>query len=600
MEPKESYRVELTQQEEKRKVLGRIRNRLGWTRLVVFLVMIAVAYPVFQQQGPWGMVPLAVGIAVLLFLVSRDVNNSEAIRHTELLIQLHREELDILDHQFRSRPDGAALEPTLHPYSNDLDLFGPSSLFQYINRSASEQGQKKLSDELLQAPSSELVASRQEAIRELAPLVEWRLKGQAISRQTKLTFKTQERAGTWIMEKEKYFLQPFWKVLVPVYSIITLVSAVAALIGWIPAGTFTTLFGLYLFTSLVLSRNTIKPYILLSGIVKEISVLQQLVEWMEERTFQSELLKETIAGMQPEGEKAGRQIKELKTILDRFDQRLNLAGLLFFNSFLLWDVRQMMALNAWRNRNRELLANWFAAVAEMEVLQSLSTLHFNHPQWCFPEQSFTFFIGRKRRRTSLLNEKARVNNDFQIRGQGLIALITGSNMAGKSTFLRSLGVNLVLAQMGSVVCATKFIFSPVQLMSSMRIADDLSENTSTFYAELKKLKTIIEAVNRQEKVFILLDEILSGTNSLDRHTGSAALIAQLIRKNAVAVLATHDVELAALENNYPSAIENYHFDVQVEGEELYFDYKLKNGVCTNLNASILMKKIGIEMEGGNV
>jgi DNA mismatch repair ATPase MutS len=187
-----------------------------------------------------------------------------------------------------------------------------------------------------------------------------------------------------------------------------------------------------------------------------------------------------------------------------------------------------------------------------------------------------------------------------MKGQGLIALITGSNMAGKSTFLRSLGINLVLAQMGSVVCATKFIFSPVQLMSSMRIADDLSENTSTFYAELKKLKTIIEAVNRQEKVFILLDEILRGTNSLDRHTGSAALIAQLIRKNAVAVLATHDVELAALKNKYPSAIENYHFDVQVEGEELYFDYRLKNGVCTNLNASILMKKIGIEMEGGNV
>jgi DNA mismatch repair ATPase MutS len=149
--------------------------------------------------------------------------------------------------------------------------------------------------------------------------------------------------------------------------------------------------------------------------------------------------------------------------------------------------------------------------------------------------------------------------------------------------------------MGATACALELQLSPVKLMSSMRIADNLAENTSTFYAELKKLKSIIEAVNRHEKIFILLDEILRGTNSLDRHTGSEALIRQLIHQNAVAVIATHDVELADLQKQFPDALENYHFDVQVEGEELYFDYKLKHGVCTSLNASILMKKIGIEM-----
>lgn len=184
---------------------------------------------------------------------------------------------------------------------------------------------------------------------------------------------------------------------------------------------------------------------------------------------------------------------------------------------------------------------------------------------------------------------------FDLQGKPKIGLITGSNMAGKSTFLRSLGVNMVLAQMGAPVCVKNFLLSPARLMSSMRIADNLAENTSTFYAELKKLKTIIEAVDRHEPVFILLDEILRGTNSFDRHKGSEALIAQLIRQKAVAVIATHDVALAKLETHYPEAIENYHFDVQVEGEELYFDYKLKQGVCTSLNASILMKKIGIEL-----
>jgi DNA mismatch repair ATPase MutS len=257
----------------------------------------------------------------------------------------------------------------------------------------------------------------------------------------------------------------------------------------------------------------------------------------------------------------------------------------------------MLALNRWRERNKNLLAHWFELVAEMEVLNSLATLKFNHPDWCIPQILPTHFhlqgeaIGHP-----LINKQSRVRNDFNLNGIPEIALITGSNMAGKSTFLRSLGVGFLMAQMGAVVCAKSFSFSPVKIMSSMRIADNLSENTSTFYAELKKLKTIIEAVNRNEKIFILLDEILRGTNSLDRHSGSAALISQLVKENAVAVIATHDVELATLKNKFSESIHNYHFDVQVEGEELYFDYKLKEGICRSLNASILMKKIGIRLD----
>jgi DNA mismatch repair ATPase MutS len=174
-------------------------------------------------------------------------------------------------------------------------------------------------------------------------------------------------------------------------------------------------------------------------------------------------------------------------------------------------------------------------------------------------------------------------------------LVTGSNMAGKSTYLRSVGINSVLTMAGSVVCAKSFTLSPVQLVTSMRIADNLEENTSTFYAELKKLKTVIEKVNNKEKIFILLDEILRGTNSLDRHTGAVALTKQLIRDQAAGIIATHDVELAKLKETYSANILNYHFDVQVTNDELYFDYKLKNGICTSLNASLLMKKIGIEL-----
>ena len=284
--------------------------------------------------------------------------------------------------------------------------------------------------------------------------------------------------------------------------------------------------------------------------------------------------------------------------MNRFDARLNVFAFFFLNSFLLWDLRQLLALNKWKQTHKESVTHWFAAISQMEVLCSLASLAFNQPHWCFPEIAEDHFtlIGKDFGHPLIMPAK-RIDNTFSSMGTAKVALITGSNMGGKSTFLRSIGVNAVLAMMGSPVCAASFTISPVKLMSSMRIADNLAENTSTFYAELKKLKQIIEAVDQKEKVFILLDEIFRGTNSLDRHTGSIALIKQLIRQNAVAVIATHDVELTRLKDEYTQSISNYHFNVQVDkNDELFFDFKLKSGICQSMNATILMRKIGIDME----
>jgi hypothetical protein len=342
-------------------------------------------------------------------------------------------------------------------------------------------------------------------------LLEWRQQLQAYALQTTITSNTEKKATQWINQDEKHFAHSAWMVIVWIYSTLTLASVVAVIIGWLPLSTFSSMFGLYLLISLFLSRNTIKPYIHLSGIVKEVSTLHQLVKWIEDQNFQSPLLKRLQTNAQHNNVKAATEIKELKIILDRFDLRLNIAGLLFFNPLLLWDVRQMIALNRWRKRNRNYLAYWFSTIAETEVLSSLATIHFNHPQWSFPQFTDDHFtlkgteIGHP-----LIPAQNRVDNSFTLLGTGKIGLITGSNMAGKSTFLRSLGVNIVLGQAGSPVCAKQFHLSAIHLMSSMRIADNLAENTSTFYAELKKLKTIIEAVNRHERVFILLDEILRG------------------------------------------------------------------------------------------
>jgi DNA mismatch repair ATPase MutS len=235
-------------------------------------------------------------------------------------------------------------------------------------------------------------------------------------------------------------------------------------------------------------------------------------------------------------------------------------------------------------------------MAEIEVLSSMANLAYNNPGWAMPAIVDEYFILKaKNAGHPLIPEKRRITNTFEINEAGQVLLVTGSNMAGKSTFLRTCGINSVLAFSGAPVCADAFSISLVQVLSSMRISDSLEDNTSSFYAELKRLSLIIREAEHTQRVLLLLDEILRGTNSNDRYLGSQALIRQLISYGSVSIVATHDLRLADLAKELPGKITNCHFDVKIEGEELYFDYKLTPGICTSMNASILMKKMGIRM-----
>ena len=590
-------------EEEKKKheeELGKLKKKqtlLGWVRLGIIIFAAIVAFYLFNHSLLWGWIAVVTGIGFFLAIVSVDIDNNKKIARFKLLIQINQEEIDSLNGVFENKYSGLDLLPPLHDYAYDLDVFGKSSLYQLINRGNTEQGRARLADNFLNALPVEQIQERHEAIKELAPQYAWRQQLQAFSLQAPVTKLTQQRTEEWLGEDEKHFSSNKWKIIVWVYSFISIATGVAAAIGYLSSAIFLLLFVVYFFISGSLSKRAIPSHHYLDKIVKEIDTISQLIYWIEEKKFAAVLLNRLQTSVQINNEKAHIQIKELKNILNRFDLRERSPIIFIFaNSFLLWDVWQMMSLNAWKRKNKQKLSLWYQLIAEFEVLNSLSTVHFNYPEWAIPNfEKEHFTLEAENLGHPLIHPAQRVNSDFRLKGQAKIALITGSNMAGKSTFLRSLGVNIILAQAGSPICASLFILSPNKLMSSMRIADNLAENTSTFYAELKKLKTIIEAVNRNEPVFILLDEILRGTNSLDKHTGSEALIRQMIKQKAVAVLATHDVELGTLENEFPNSINNYHFDVQVEGEELYFDYKLKHGVCTSLNASILMKKIGIEV-----
>jgi hypothetical protein len=595
--PEQFYQQRIAELQLKLKQLYKKRTLIGWLRLLAILITIAATYYTWHVDILIIIAIIVAGISFYFFIVAKDTDNKEEIENLETLKKINERELQYSSGNYDDNYDGKNLEPEHHNYAGDLDLFGKNSLYQYINRCNAEKAKQLLAKRLLHPLNKTGISEQQQAIKELSGKILWRQQLQAYGLKNEITLSTEERVLNWLQSEEKHFDHPFFNVLLYLFPVVTLSVLYLVVADYINTGVFTLLLVVFLSIAGSFSKKITPVYELLSKIVSEVDVLYRQLNWFESESFEADYLKKLQQQIK-EGPSvtASKDILHLKNILNRFDARLNVVAFVVLNTLFLWDMWQYKALKKWKQKNKSIVPNWFETIASLEVINTFSTLSFNHPRWCFPniaDEHFTLSgeeIGHP-----LIPEKQRVNNSFTINGIAKVDLITGSNMAGKSTFLRSIGVNMILAYAGGSVCAKSFTVSISSLMSSMRIADNLAENTSTFYAELKKLKSIIDAVNNNEKAFIMLDEILRGTNSFDRHTGSSALIKQLIKKNAVALIATHDVELAKLENDFPFNISNYHFDVQVSGEELFFDYKLKIGICTSLNASLLMKKIGIEL-----
>ncbi|MBK8086777.1 MAG: hypothetical protein IPK31_01690 [Chitinophagaceae bacterium] len=572
------------------------RQLLGWLRLLILAATVLIIWFLRSYGLPVSAVLFFIGLGFFLFTVKKDLANKAAINHHKRLISINEQELLYLQHKFIHQKDGSEFYKDEHPYAGDLDIFGRASVYQYINRTNSQQGNQRLADWLSEPAIAETILARQKAVQELCTKSNWRHELQAHGMSSAITITTEKKMEDWLKEDNQFIHKEIWHVIrytVPVAALTTLTCFLFDVISY---QLFLQAALVFTIIAFAITRIIIPLYRKLNKITEEMETLSNSIACIEQADFKDPLLLELKQQFHTGKQKASLQIFQLKQIFNRFDYRLNPVVFIPLNIFLLWDLQQMLQLENWKQKNNQQIGKWFYALAELEALSSLGTLAFNHPHWCFPELKndepvFTATgFGHP-----LIEEQKSVVNDFSTIGKEQINLITGSNMAGKSTFLRSIGVNMVLAAMGAPVCANTLTFSPLKIMSSMRIKDNLEESTSTFYAELKKLKQIIDAVNKNEPVFILLDEILRGTNSHDRHTGSRALIKQLLHHKATGILATHDLELANLEKEFPTGIHNYHFDVQVNADELYFDYKLKRGICQSMNASILMKKIGIEL-----
>ncbi|VAW28652.1 MutS-related protein, family 1, partial [hydrothermal vent metagenome] len=314
----------------------------------------------------------------------------------------------------------------------------------------------------------------------------------------------------------------------------------------------------------------------------------------EEKAFGSKIMKEAVRTLVEGEASAFKAVRQLSGISKAFDYRLNMFAGFFLNIFFMWDILQSLRLEIWKNQYGDRLSLWFEALAQVDELCSLAGFAFQHPEAVFPKVvPKDFRVQGKNLKHPFIDPAVCVGNPVNIDSWSRFHIITGANMAGKSTYLRTIGINYVLAMTGAPVLADSFVFTPVQLFTGIKTSDSLQDGESYFFAELKRLKEIIVRLENGEKLFIILDEILRGTNSKDKQKGSKSLLRQFVRLGASGLIATHDLALGDLAADFPENVINKRFEVEIEHDQLQFDYLLKEGVAQNLNATFLMKKMGI-------
>lgn len=573
-------------------------GKLPFIRLATLLITGAVFFLLFKlDQTTIAWISLVVGLAVFGKTVQRDIAVNKQIKHLETLLLINQQEVSALGGNYSPFDGGDEFIDKTHRYTHDFDIFGGSSLFKMVNRTTSEPGKNILAHWLAFPTDKQTILKRQQAVKELSEKIDWR-------HELRTTGLLHEESGNsaksileWLGEENLFVHKTVLWVACAVLPPLTLFACVAAFF-FLPDGVAYALLAMQAAFLWKHKENISRVYFKTSRQVGLLRSYSDLIEQIENEDFESELLKELKLKLKSGDKTASQHIRLLVNYLNYMDYRLNILVYIPLALIGMWDFQWMLRLERWKQMHAFKVRGWFEVLAEFEALTSLGNLHFNHPNWVFPSISDeALFISGKQLGHPLIPPSQRVSNDVHLDKQGKILLVTGSNMAGKSTYLRTVGMNMVLTFAGAPVCAESFTTSLTGVFTSMRIADSLEDNTSSFYAELKRLKAVIEAVESGENIIFLLDEILRGTNSNDRHVGSKALIQQMIKAKGSGILATHDLELGQLEQDYPDNIENWSFDVQVEGEELYFDYKIHPGICTSLNASILMKKMGIKVNG---
>lgn len=510
----------------------------------------------------------------------------------ETLLKINQNEIAFLKREKTPFENGDEFIDFHHPYAYDLDIFGDHSLFQNLNRTASFIGKKTLAELLLNTLPQREILENQEAVKELKSKIDWRQEFQALSIIGEDSKQSYEAIKHWTSFKNNSLP----KVLIAL-SIILPVTFFGFLTAYfITYKTILLSYLTYVFIAnlIVLGRSLkrIQSEIAkadnIDKIVKQYSLL---IEKIEKESFQSKKLLHLQEQLNFKNAKASQHLKQLSELFSRMDTISNFVTAILFNGTFLFNLHVLKALLKWKEDYASEMNHWIAIIGEIEALNSLANLAYNNEDFVFPEINSEYKIEFTNLSHPLLNPATRIGNDTQFFPQSFV-ILTGSNMSGKSTFLRSLGINMVLTGIGSVVCASKAKVHPLPVLVSMRLSDSLSDSESYFFAEIKRLKQIMDALENQP-AFVLLDEILRGTNSDDKRNGTIEVVKKIISKKAIGAIATHDIEVCLTTNDYPEILTNQCFEVEIQNNELHFDYKLRNGICKNKSATFLMQKMGV-------
>ena len=577
------------------KACERQNNRYAWLRLLILIATITAGIMSYHFFSAWVSLASVIGfLALFAICLKKHLYTIEKQQQKERMQTINQQELNCLEGDFSAYEAGYKYESTKHYYSSDLDIFGTHSLFRYMNRTTSPSGSDMLADWLSKPANTEDIKLRQQAVSELAQKIDLRQEMQTIGLRHKDIDKELPGFIDWL--KSSSYLPDNCRLLyvMQILPWITIAAMIISIAGWVPSAFIWPLIILHFLISGSQLKKVNFRHQQVSNKVEFISTYSELIRLVSNCEFSSAYMV-SLRNCFIETN-ALQQIQALQNRIRKLDYRLNMAyipiNILFF-----FDYKHLVWLERWRAGAGQKIPEWFDNMAKIEALSSFANMLYNNSDWAMPDVTDDYFrLEAKNMGHPLIRKKDRVCNNFSLTGAGNIAIVTGSNMSGKSTFERSIGVNMVLALAGAPVCSGAFTITNCQLYTYMRIADNLEEQTSSFYAELKRLKQLIDITNEGHKVFFLLDEVLRGTNSRDRQIGSMALVRQLAGQQVSGIIATHDLALGELEHEFPAQITNSHFDVQINGEDMSFDYILYPGICNSLNASILMKKIGIEVK----
>jgi hypothetical protein len=568
-------------------------NTLSWTRLALIGIVLIAAFQYYKTGGDLYWVTGLVCLVIFFVLVNKHDAVGRKKNFYRQLVKVNAHEIAAKKGDFSNFEAGEKYVDPHHAYTFDLDIFGANSFYQHLNRTANVVGADKLAQYFLRNPAKTEIYETQEAIRDLAEKLEWR---QAYLASGQL-HPDQQAAYQQLLH---WAAQPVkrtglaWRILWVLMTVVTvgvgLVCLLNPTIDLLKLLQYLALINLAIVTAHSKKIKTELQH--LNSIYKIVAQYGFLLRSIENGIFTSKKISAIQADLRTEDIAASKAILELSRLVSRLESIQNMIGAVVFNSFFIYHVHVLLALEKWKLRHAPNIKKWIDSVGEMEALSSLAHFSYNNPDFIFPVILEEVGLKMSEMGHPMIPKEKRVCNSIQFEKPGFV-ILTGSNMSGKSTFLRTIGLNLLLAKIGAPVCAETGETFPFDIFVCMKLSDSLHDNESYFYAELKRLKGIIDHLESGPPGFVLLDEVLRGTNSNDKLSGTLGLIETMVKIKATGLLATHDLKVCELTTTYPEHLRNMCFEVEMTSDNLYFDYRLRDGVCVNKSASFLMKKMGV-------